>query len=122
MRRQLIAPPPGFDLGQVADEVEYVGSVEHKRYPSFAGQPRPRADATLCEPKFKDAAVLTEWLASAVRAGQVGAPWEAGFPRYVWVWQDDQWFEARLVNQVLGQYKGYALGSDDDLPDWMLTR
>lgn len=119
MRRALIAPPSGVELNDVADRIEYVGSVEHKRYPSFAGQPRPRADATLCDPKFKDAAILTEWVASALREGRIGAPWETDFPRYVWVQQDGVWYEARLVNQVLGQYKGYALDSDDDLPEWM---
>jgi hypothetical protein len=69
MRRHLIEPPPGTDLEALSTRVSYVGSVEHKRYHSFAGQPRPRADATLCDPRFKDASVLTQWLAEGIRAG-----------------------------------------------------
>lgn len=111
--------PDGVDLADVASRVRYVGSVEHKRYPSFAGHPRPRADATLCDPRFRDAAELTDWLAQGVLRKQIGAPWETAFPRYVWLQMDDIWYEARLTNPVLGQYKGYALTDDDDLPRWM---
>jgi hypothetical protein len=94
------------DLAQLAKRVRYVGSVEHKRYPSFAGKPRPRADATLCDPSLTDPVLLTKWLADGVRAGQIGAPWEGEFPRYVWVRPGKSWYEARLTNAVLGQYKG----------------
>jgi len=95
--------------------------VEHKRYPSFAGHPRPRADATLCDPRFKDPAPLTQALSEGIRLGQIGAPWDVDFPRYVWVCIEDTWYEARLTNPLLGQYKGYALGADDDLPAWMIS-
>jgi hypothetical protein len=111
--------PVGVDLREVAERVDYVGSVEHKRHPSFAGHPRPRADATLCDPALNDPGTLTKWVAEGVRAGQIGAPWEIDFPRYVWVQAEGKWYEARLTNPVLGQYKGYALGEDDDLPPWM---
>jgi hypothetical protein len=121
MRRERIEPPAGVTLEQLAERVAYVGSVEHKRYPSFAGRPRPRADATLCNPSFKDADQLTEWVRKGLKSGQIGAPWEGDFPRYVWLRVEDAWYEARLVNQTLGQYKGYELGEADDLPDWMTS-
>ncbi len=119
MRRTPMEVPVGVDLREVAERVDYVGSVEHKRHPSFAGHPRPRADATLCDPALNDPGTLTKWVAEGVRAGQIGAPWEIDFPRYVWVQAEGKWYEARLTNPVLGQYKGYALGEDDDLPPWM---
>jgi hypothetical protein len=42
-------------------------------------------------------------------AGRIGAPWEGDFPRYVWHRRDDVVYEARLVNQEVGEYKGYPL-------------
>jgi hypothetical protein len=111
-----MAPPSGVDLVALAQTVRYVGSVEHKRYPSFAGHPRPRADATLCDPTFKDADELTSVLAGAMRDGAIGAPWEVDYPRYVWARMNGTWYEARLVNPVLGEYKGYALTAEDDQP------
>ncbi len=109
MRREPMAMPIGVDIDVLATRVRYVGSVEHKRYPSFAGQPRPRADATLCDPSFTDPAMLTDWLAEGIRSGHVGAPLEGEFPRYIWVHRDDIWYEARLTNAELGEYKGYGL-------------
>lgn len=118
MLRTRIAPPEGVDLAELATTVTYVGSPEHKAYPSFAGAPRPRADATLCDPAFKDPKPLTTWLADGIRAGQIGAPWEKDYPRYVWLRVDGECYEARLVNAVQGQYKGYAL-SAEQTPDWV---
>ncbi|WP_327106169.1 hypothetical protein [Nonomuraea glycinis] len=93
--------------------VSYVGSGEHKSYPSFAGQPRLRADASKCDPEYKDADEITDWLRQAIACGNVGAPWEGEFPRYVWRGLDDVIYEARLVNRELGQYKGYPLTSSE---------
>jgi hypothetical protein len=118
MRRKCILPPPGVDLSVLAERVKYVGSPEHKAYPSFAGPPKPRAEATLCDPTLNDQVELTGWIASGLRAGQIGAPWEVDFPRYVWLEIDSVWYEGRLVNPVQGWYKGYAL-RDEELEDWM---
>lgn len=101
--------PPDADLRHVAETVTYEGSPEHKDFPSFAGQPKLRGDASLCPRDIRDATVVTGWLRSAIRAGVTGAPWEGGFPRYVWHWEGDTMFEARLVNRASGSYKGYPL-------------
>jgi len=93
----------------LAGRVSYVGSGEHKTYPSFAGPPRPRADASKCDPRLGDQAKLTGWLSRAVSAGHVGAPWEGDFPRYAWYEHENVVYEARLINRELGQYKGYPL-------------
>lgn len=104
-----MAVPSGIDLATLARRVRYVGSREHKDSPSFAGPPRPRADASCCPRDIRDQDMVCEWLRSALRRGAVGAPWEAGFPRYVWFKHQDVVFEGRLVNREQGTYKGYPL-------------
>jgi hypothetical protein len=116
--RRVRSVPAGTDLTMLAALVVYRGSTEHKTYPSFAGGPSPRSDATLCPPSFTSAEALTDWLRDAVVRGDVGAPWEGGFPRYVWLVRDGVCYEGRLVNQVLGEYKGYPLAADE-WPTWL---
>lgn len=72
-----------------------------------------RADASLCPREIRDAAVVTEWLRSAIRRGAFGAYLECGFPRYVWHKEGDTVYEARLVNKGQGTYKGYPLGVEE---------
>lgn len=104
----------------IAPKVRYVGSPEHKDTPSFVGAIRPRADATICPREFADQQSEVErWLKDAVKAGNIGPPWEGGFPRYVWYRHEDGTiFEGRLVNRDQGQYKGYPL-HEQEHPDWM---
>lgn len=116
LRRAVVAPPPGTVLSELAQRASYVGSSEHKSYPSFAGPPKLRADASKCDPQLGDAAELTGWLRTSIAAGRIGAPWEGDFPRYVWHPRGEVVYEARLVNQELGQYKGYPLKTDE-LPE-----
>lgn len=100
-------------MPQLAERVRYVGSPEHKDTPSFAGQPKPRADATICDRAFRDKLPqLNSWLRSALIRGAVGAPWEGDFPRYVWFKEGNVVYEARLVNSATGEYKGYELEPD----------
>ena len=112
-RRTVVDPPLGLSLEAVAKRVRYVGSPEHKDRPSFAGQPRPRADASICDPSLANSqAQLTRWLRDAARRGFVGAPWEGDFPRYVWYKRNGVVYEGRLVNRGSGEYKGYPLRRD----------
>lgn len=112
--RTFTHPPEGVILDDVAQKVVYVGSCEYKNTPSFAGQPRPRADASICDASYRDKqSGLTEVLKECIRNGSVGAPWEGCFPRYVWGQLDGQYYEARLVNKELGEYKGYPLDEDE---------
>ena len=112
-RKREISVPPNVVLADIAEKVAYVGSPEHKDFPSFAGRPRFRADASLCPRWIKDRQVVEKWLRSAIRRGAVGAPWEGGFPRYAWHMEGDTVFEGRLTNKVLGEYKGYPLERDE---------
>jgi hypothetical protein len=114
-RHRAIDPPDDADLDALADDVQYVGSPEHKRAPSFAGPPSPRPDASICDPRFLEKQqLLTAWLKIAIRKGAVGALFEGGFPRYIWYKEDEETVhEARLVNQGKGTYKGYPLETDE---------
>ncbi len=110
-------PPPGVDLEMVSHDAHYVGSPEHKERPSFAGWSRPRADASICDPSVGSPGQLTEWLRAAIRNGNVGAPWEGRFPRYVWHRIGETVYEARLVNRESGEYKGHALRPEQWPPE-----
>ncbi len=116
-QRREIGPTAGRDLAAVAAKVSYVGSPEHKDTPSFAGIPRPRPDATLCDPSFSQRQDdITTWLREAVVSGKVSGTWEGEFPRYAWAEVEGRCYEARLVNQGQGQYKAYAL-TDPERPN-----
>lgn len=106
--------PEGVNLEALADAVRYVGSPEHKDMPSFAGQPRPRSDASICPRELTgDRHRIENWLKEAMRKGAVGGIWEGGFPRYVWYKDGGDVYEARLVNRGNGDYKGYPLGPEE---------
>ena len=97
----------------MANLAVYVGSPEHKDFPSFAGQPRLRADASRCPREISDRELVNQWLRSAIRRGAVGACWEGGFPRYVWYKDGDSVYEGRLLNSGNGEYKGYPLDKSE---------
>ncbi|MDF1489426.1 hypothetical protein [Tessaracoccus caeni] len=106
----LAVAPSSEDLAAWAATVRYVGSPEHKTYPSFAGRPKLRSDATPCPTEYKDADMICGWLRNAILQGNVSAFRDQEcFPRYVWAKLDGTWFEARLVNATAGTYKGYPV-------------
>lgn len=109
LRPKRVGVLAGVDLEAVADVVSYVGSAEHKVFPSSAGI--PRADATKCDPQLHgDFAQLTSWLKTAIVAGRVSEDWSsAGFPKYVWVEEAGAYYQARLVNAEQGTYKGWEI-------------
>jgi hypothetical protein len=94
-----------------ADRACYVGSIEHKTYPSPAGKPSPRHDASKC-PRIEEARwpELTEALREAIRAGLVSDPIDAcGLPRYVWGVFEGQLFEARRLSAPEDGYKAFPI-------------
>ena len=112
-RRREAYSPPDVNLVSLARRVRYVGSPEHKDFPSFAGRAALRADASCCPREIRDVDMVTGWLRSAILRGATGAPWEGGFPRYVWHKEGGTVFEGRLVNRGNGSYKGYPLNEDE---------
>lgn len=113
MRRQFASERPKPDLEALAASVEYVGSIEHKNYPSFAGPPRLRADASPCDPELGDERELTSWIQDAIRSNFFSEETQGGFPKYVWCERDGIWYEARIVNRDQGQYKGYPISASE---------
>lgn len=113
--REIAPVPHTVDLEAVADRASYIGSPEHKDAPSFAGQPKPRADAAICPRHLaREQVLVTDWLRRAIRLGFVSALWEGEFPRYVWHREAGVAYEARLVNRSNGQYKGYPLNPGEE--------
>ena len=110
-RRSLVAIPAGVDRAALIAAVRYVGSQEHKSYPSSAGPAVLRSDATPCDHEIGSVEDFEAWLRAGIESGRTGAPWEGdpGYPRYVWFDEAGVCYEGRLVNRGLGQYKGYPL-------------
>jgi len=89
----------------------YVGSPEHKL-------PNARSDATLCPPELESRQPeLTGWIKNAIAQGCCGGFMEGAFPRYVWHKEGGRFFEGRLTNQVLGEYKGYPIDLSEVPPE-----
>jgi hypothetical protein len=92
----------------LAERVRYLGSQEHKDYPSHAGEPGLRSDATRCDPAItREQAEAV--LKMAINWRCVSEQHENGFPRYVWGRLKGVLFQARLTNQEQGLYKGWAI-------------
>ncbi len=112
--RRVISAPRGVDLDKAAKNIRYVGSPEHKATPSFAGSPRPRRDASICDSRFMTMQdELTQWLKQAFGCQAVSDFCEGTFPRYAWYKDGDTVYEARLTNRGAGEYKGYPLEPDE---------
>ena len=97
-------PPPEA----VASGARYIGSAEHKVYPSPAGSPALRSDATPCDPQISVATIQTA-LQEAISRRCVSGVFEQGFPKYAWGWIDGRLYEARHINGPAGTYKGYEI-------------
>ncbi len=83
--RRVVYPGAEVNLAEIARRARYVGSPEHKDTMSFAGLPRPRSDASICDRHLsEDLELVTQWLRTAIQRGAVGGMWEGDFPRYAW--------------------------------------
>lgn len=109
MRRRLTGHAAPADLLGLLDKISYVGSSEHKSYPSYAGPPKLRSDASQCDPALGDAEEFTRWIRQSIQSAMFSDSFGGAFPRYVWCERSGNWFEARLVNKDQGQYKGYPI-------------
>jgi len=68
--RKRVSIPDGVDPRAVARRAVHVDSVEHKDAPSPAGWPRPRADASICDPALgRQFRQLTSPRRAAIRSG-----------------------------------------------------
>lgn len=95
---------------EVAAAARYVGSPEHKGSWSPLYTPSLRSDAAECPPELsRSLDENTRLLRQGIEAGCVGADFEDGFPRYVWVWVGETLYEARHMRGPAGTYKAYPL-------------
>lgn len=118
--KERVSPPSGLDWPTLVQQAIYIGSPEHKTRPFGhfrTGQLRANG-ASKCPNNLNDPDEITGWLRDALEKGDMGGDWEENYPHLVWVRRGDHRFEGRLVNRVLGQYKGYLL-DDDEEPRWL---
>ena len=102
------------ELIDLAKTAKYVGSPEHKDTPSFAGHPKPRADASICPRELaKKQSQITVWLQTSIKKGAVSGMTDGHYPRYVWFKDKDTVYQGRLVNKGTGHYKGWPLNRDE---------
>jgi hypothetical protein len=108
---------------EVAAEVEYLGSPEHKDYvnPVNGEAPHQRSDGFRCEEYPRERwADFTALLRRSVAAQVTSAEFDPdqrpgrertnGWPRYVWGWFGERVFEARHRTEPPGTYyKAYLL-------------
>jgi len=114
LRRVVCTTLSPYELDALSTAVKYVGSPEHKDAISFAGMPKPRADASICDRALgQNRKKVQRWLETAISCGSVGELLDGCFPRYVWYRDEEIVYEGRLVNRELGEYKGYPLDSDE---------
>lgn len=106
----------------IAGKARYIGSAEHKSYPSLAGPPALRSDATPCDQGIAYDEIQIA-LREAIRRRCVGAVFEQGFPKYAWGWIEGRLYEARHINGPAGTYKGYLIESAEHPrdPDGLLN-
>lgn len=118
MKPKRVAELAQTELDEMARRVRYVGSIEHKTYPSPAGEPRPRHDASKCPRLAPERwAELSDALRAAVRAGYVSEAVDpGGLPRYVWGKLDGALYEARHLSTPGDGYKAYPV-EEFELPE-----
>jgi hypothetical protein len=104
-------------LADLAARVSDAPSPKHKDYMTGAGPGKLRSDASAC-PRDLKLDEVTTWLRDAVRAGNISAYVEGGFPRYAWTRAGGHVYEARLCNSGSGEYKGYPI-LPEEAPGWL---
>ena len=118
--RVTLSPP-------LEEQVEYIGSSEHKRNPGDFGLARPaapRPDASLCD----DAGIFSKreaqsLLEKGARLGLVDKRRDKKvYPRTIWSVResDDMVFEAKRENAEQGHYHGYPLPKSDSFREVVL--
>lgn len=92
----------------LTSRVRYVGSAEHKDYPSFAGDPGLRSDASRCSPDITREQA-EEVLKKAIKRHCISPQVEGQFPRYAWGRLGGRLYQARLINREQGWYKAWPI-------------
>ena len=105
---------------EIAERVSYGGNGKHKRYPAPNGEwtPRHRPGTAECQ-QFAEAdwPQLIEVLREAIRRSCVELEPEREFPRRAWAYINGQLHEARITNSQSGEYHGFPLDYESQMPD-----
>ena len=107
--------------------VGYAGSPQHKRNPGDFGltpPASPRQDASLYDyANITQRATALALLRKGVEQGLVSEQMRNDYPNQIWSIRNDKVvFEARLENEVQGNYHGYPLPLDDPFRLILLQR
>ena len=117
-KRRIQESPDSKELSRLAEQVEYGGNPDHKKWGGNFGLIRrasPRPATTLCEDvgvstKEQALALLQEGAKRGLVSEQI---WE-GFPQNIWaVTHDGHPLEAQLENRSQGIYHGYPVSEAD---------
>lgn len=107
---------------QLAEEVVYVGSGHHKRFPAdygFNPPTSPRPSKSLCDGlRIILKAEAQALLKAGVENGMVSAHEFSGFPKFIWsVDAKNEVYEAKTDQNNPGIYHGYRLEEEDLMRD-----
>lgn len=104
------------ELATLAQRAVYLGSSEHKNKRWWGGRPeagnRAEWQTTTIYPLTTedDRIRATGWVQTAINAGQCRFSQEdKNFPKWIWHEADGQIWMGYLVNDGLGQYKGWPI-------------
>ena len=104
---------------QVAETARYIADGKHKDYPAPNGEwvLVRNSEGTKCPVLAPERwADLTKALQEALLRGVVGGGMRGAFPARAWVFLDERLCEARLSNEVLGEYHGFPLDYEEHSP------
>ena len=122
IRRGAIAPwtVDADEPRRVASRATYRASGEHKDHPppiEGLWTVSPRSDKAKCERIGReDWPRVLETLRAAIEAGCVGE-FRGGFPSRVWAFVNGVLHEARLTNELNGEYHAFPLNYPEQHPD-----
>ena len=119
-RQTLIRQRTDDELAELGQRAVYLGSSEHKNQGWWGGLPEAGNRAkwqttTICLLTTETARIrATGWVRSAITAGQcLFSQEDKNFPKWIWHEADGQIWMGYLVNDGLGQYKGWPIDEDE---------
>jgi hypothetical protein len=123
--KRRIAEPGHFApavLETFADQLAYVGSANHKRFPGdYRFQPavNPRGWKSLCDrDRVIPLSEARQLLRDGILKGMISTHFDGDTPKYVWsVDANSRPYEAKLG---LGGYHGYMLEAEDNMAEFVL--
>lgn len=101
-------------IGMLKGKLKYTCSEDHMMTPKMGKSMKISIDnKSKCPKDIVDPIVVVNWIELALDKGLYSEEFDGNYPRYVW-WKrihdnEIQYFEARITNREIGEYKGYPL-------------